>query len=428
MGKTRWAIGTLNLIAWTLASCSSLGGLNAEKSAITWRPKQTIAKGRKDYSPPAVYMDDSGRVDVAWIEKEKENERASVRFLHLTGSEQTEQQSAVVNPPDSAPNATHISPGLAAGPSGEIYLSWSVPKHTPNNDFAADLVLVRSVNGGRSFESPVVVNDDRGTASRGFEGLTTAPDGTVYLGWLDGRDKDKSRAGAFFAQSTDQGRTVGKNLKMDGMACPCCRVTMATAPDGDVFAGWRKVFDHDIRDIVLARSEDKGQTFSPSRVVRKDGWSFPACPHRGPSVAFDKLGRLYVTWYTEGSDEQPRVLFATSDDKGKTFSKAISLHTASGSLPDQPRMVVRPDGTVLVVWEEVTGVRMRVVLRTSLDRGATFSPAQALSEGAKSFNPAISINEAGQFAIAWNASAFPNSLIELMTGAVQESKSKKAQP
>jgi len=426
MRKTIRVIGVLSLIAWTLASCSSLGKTVPEKSAIAWGPKQTVAKGRKDYSPPAVYMDDSGRVDVAWIEKEKDNDKAAVQFLKIAASDQTERQPVTANPQETAPETTHSSPGLAAGPSGEIYLTWSVPKHVPNNDFASDIVLARSLNSGRSFEAPVVINDDGGTASRGFEGITVALDGAVYLGWLDGRDKDKSRAAAYFTQSNDQGQTVGKNLKIDGMACPCCRVAMTTAPDGGVFAGWRKTFDNDIRDVVVADSKDKGQAFSSPLVVKKDGWSFPACPHRGPSVAFDKKGRLYVTWYTEGTDGQPRVLFATSDDKGKTFSKAISLHTSAISLPDQPRMVVHPDGVVFVVWEEMTGVRKGVVLRTSQDRGATFSPVQGLSDGAKGFNPAISINQAGQFVISWNASAFPNSMIMLQTGAVRISNQKMA--
>jgi hypothetical protein len=416
----------LGLVAWTLASCSSLGKTKPDQAAIAWGPKQTIAKAKKDYSPPAVRMDDSGRVDVAWIEKEKDGEKAAVQFLSLAAPDQTEQQPVTVNPPDSAPEATHAPVGLATGPGGELYLTWSVPKHIPNNDFATDIVLARSLNGGKSFEPPVVINDDGGTASRGFENLTVDRDGAIYLGWLDGRDKDKTRAAAYFARSTNQGKTVEKNLKIDGMACPCCRVMMTTAPDGGVFAGWRKTFDNDIRDVVVADSKDKGQTFSPPNVVKKDGWSFPACPHRGPSIAFDKLGRLYMAWYTEGNDGQPRVLFATSDDKGKTFSKAVSLHTSAISLPDQPRMVVHPDGIVLVVWEEMTGVRKGVVMRASMDRGANFSPVQALSEGAKEFNPAISINEAGRFAVSWNATSFPNSMIMLQTGTVPVSKPKMA--
>jgi hypothetical protein len=268
----------------------------------------------------------------------------------------------------------------------------------------------------------MTVNDDGLPISHGFEDLAVGANGAVYVSWLDGRDKekgDKSGSGVFFARSSDGGRTLSPNLKVDSMSCPCCRTKISVAPDGDLYVSWRKVIGGNVRDIVVSRSADLGKTFSPPSLVNKDDWNFPACPHRGPSVGFDRKGRLYEVWYTEGSDEQPRVLFAVSDDKGKTFSTPLSLHTGMTSLPDHPKMAVHPDGLVLVVWEAVTGVRQRVVMRTSVDRGMTYTPVQTLTDGAKAYNPAVSINNKGGVAIAWNERVFPNNLIVLQTGRFQ---------
>jgi hypothetical protein len=158
---------------------------------------------------------------------------------------------------------------------------------------------------------------------------------------------------------------------------------LAQAPDGSLWAAWRKTFEGNVRDIVIAHSTDQGRTFSPPTVVSRDGWVFDACPHRGPSIAFDGRGRLYIGWYTEGKDEQPRLFMSTSDDQGATFSAPVALHNATTSLPDNLHMAVHPDGRVVAVWEEVTGVRKRVAMRVSDDRGQTFGPMQDLEAAAR---------------------------------------------
>ncbi|MDR4474101.1 MAG: glycoside hydrolase, partial [Nitrospira sp.] len=167
-----------------------------------------------------------------------------------------------------------------------------------------------------------------------------------------------------------------------------------------------------------AQSVDRGKTFGPPHLVREDHWVFSACPHRGPSVGFDRQGRLYVGWYTEGTDEQARIYLATSDDRAGTFTEPVSLHTSTNSLPDNLRLAVHPDGIVAAVWEEVTGVRKRVVLRLSLDRGQTFGPVIPLSAGAKAEHPTVAIDPSGRVALAWTEHAFPTNKIVVQEGRV----------
>jgi hypothetical protein len=238
----------------------------------------------------------------------------------------------------------------------------------------------------------------------------------IYVSWLDGRAKDRSGAAALFACSQDQGKSVGANVVIDGMACPCCRPTVATAPDGNVWVAWRKTFEGNVRDIVVAYSSDQGRHFSAPILVSRDGWVFDACPHRGPSLAFDRKGRLYVAWYTEGTDEQPRIFIAASDDQGRTFSDPLPLHASPTSLPDHLSMAVHPDGLVIVVWEEVTGVRKRVVMRTSVDRGMSFGPRQVLSDSSKAENPTAAVHSDGTVAIGWTEHQFPNNKIVMQQG------------
>jgi thiol-disulfide isomerase/thioredoxin len=386
----------------------------AQAEPLVLGSPQKLAEGPYQVSPPALQFHPTGALQVAWFEKHQE--ARALRTVQIGDGDRAVGPPVQVSPPGVEPDALHQAPGLAIGSKGEVFVTWATPKTAPGAMFAADLVLARSLDSGATFETPVLVNDDGQPINHTFEHVQAGGDGEVYVAWLDNRGKDKSGAGALFACSRDGGKTVGKNLVLDGMACPCCRPSTALAPDGSLWVAWRKTFEGNVRDIVLARSTDKGRTFSPPMLVRKDGWAFPACPHRGPSLAFDRAGRLYLGWYTEGTDEQPRLLFVTSDDQGRTFSPPLSLHTSSTSLPDQLRMAVHPDGAVVAVWEEVTGVRKRTVMRVSTDRGKGFGPVQRLSEGAKAETPTVAIHENGNVAVSWTEHAWPNNRIVLRRG------------
>lgn len=379
-------------------------------------PAQVVAAGPFTLSPPALRYDASGTLHVAW--QEKPDQQGSVKVRQIAGASRQLGSAVQVNPATLGPEALHQAPGLTAQGDGTVALSWSTPNRAPGAMFASDLRVAASGDGGRTFTVPVQVNDDGLPISHTFEDLLRGPEHDLYVMWLDGRGKDRSGAGVQFACSRDGGATFGPNITVDGMACPCCRPMLAAAPDGSLWAAWRKTYDGNVRDIVVAQSVDRGKTFGPPHLVREDHWVFSACPHRGPSVGFDRQGRLYVGWYTEGTDEQARIYLATSDDRAGTFTEPVSLHTSTNSLPDNLRLAVHPDGMVAAVWEEVTGVRKRVVLRLSLDRGQTFGPVIPLSAGAKAEHPTVAIDPSGRVALAWTEHAFPTNKIVVQEGRV----------
>ncbi|MEW6245538.1 MAG: sialidase family protein [Nitrospirota bacterium] len=403
--------------------CAALVHAAQDQTEPVLGRKITVREGPGPLSPPAIRFDRTGTLHVAWFEKK--GAAGDVKTVRVAPDGGEVSLVVRVNPEGGGPEALHQAPGLATGPDAELYVTWSVPNRTPGALFASDLLLARSTDGGRTFERPVLVNDDGQPISHTFEDVLADGDGRVYVAWLDGRVKSKSGASAVFACSHDRGATVGNNIVIDGMACPCCRPTASLAPDGTLWVAWRKTFPGNVRDIVVASSTDKGATFSQPILVRKDGWVFDACPHRGPSIAFDRQGRMYVGWYTEGMDEQPRIYLATSDDRGQTFSEPVSLHTSATALPDQLRMAVHPDGAVIAVWEEVTGVRKRVVMRVSEDRGRTFGPVVTLSEGAKAEHPAVAVHDDGRLAVSWTEHAFPDNRIVVRQGRLPVKKAKQ---
>ena len=123
-------------------------------------------------------------------------------------------------------------------------------------------------------------------------------------------------------------------------------------------------------------------------------------------MATDGRGRVYLAWYTETADGQPRMLFAVAGD-GLKFRAPLRLNAGTGSIPDQVRLAADPAGRVVIVWEEATAVRRRVLMRYSTDGGRTLSPARSLSDAIKAYAPDVAVAPGGEFVVAWQEEPFP---------------------
>src|SRR5262245_13628568 len=310
-----------------------------------------------------------------------------------------------VNPPQTSADSLHQAPGLALGRGGEIYVTWSSSKPKPVGGlFASDLFLSRSLDGGRSFEPPLRVNDDR-PISHSFEDLAVAPDGAVLVAWIDSRE-GASQTATWLARVTERGSKLESVTRLPaGETCVCCRVSVSAGPREAAAVLWRKVFPGDIRDMVLSSSTDGGRSFAAAELVHADRWKITACPHRGGSVATDGRGRVYAVWYTEGAD-RPDLLFSVAPD-GRHFGATRRVHTATASIPDNARLAVDATGRGVVVWQDSTAVRRRILLRSIGDSGRRLGPVQVLSQAIKAWTPDVAVARDG-FVVAWHEEQFPS--------------------
>ncbi len=405
------------MIAVAVALALVLGAMPAHAAGPVLGPRQELTVFDKPHeahvSAPAVAVTRDGKTVLAWFAQQGHDNNL---FVAQPGSD---PKPVRVNPEGMFADSLHQPPGLALGPGDEVYVSWSSRKPVPEGGlFASDLRLSRSLDGGRTFEGHLRVNDDR-PISHSFEGLGVAPDGTVIVSWIDSRD-GASTAGTYLARITERGSRVEQALKLDaGETCVCCRVDVAAGSRDTVAVAWRKVFPGSVRDMVVGLSHDGARSFTPAGLVHADRWKINACPHRGGSVAMDGRGRVYLAWYTETADGQPRMLFAGSGD-GVRFSAPARLNTAAGYIPDQVRLAADPAGRVVIVWEEATAVRRRVMLRYSMDGGRTLSAPRALSQAIKAYAPDVAVAPSGDFVVAWHEEQFP--VFKTVTQAIRLSK------
>lgn len=272
-------------------------------------------------------------------------------------------------------------PQLRMGNGIEIFAAWIENR---------DVRFARSVNFGRSFLPSMRVNDDEGKAAQSFHTMEASPDGTIFVSWLDGRDSGKGAPGTssiYLARSQDKGKTFGKNIRVAGDICPCCRPAIAFGNSGQVFVSWRHVYPGNVRKIVVASSSDNGSTWSKPVPVEEKGWKINGCAHSGPTMKYVD-GKLFLVWYT-GAEEKASLKMAWSADDGKSF-------TSLGDIQDK---VLDPNHPHLAV---IMGEPWIIFQGRDSNKKGGWAPAQAWTvklskEGKVSIPQAIPSDGQGVF-------------------------------
>jgi hypothetical protein len=304
---------------------------------------------------------------------------------------------------DETPVSSHAEsqPQLRVRGMREFYVVWQ-----SEADGASKLLLASSVDWGQSFSKPVAV-DSASSASQSFFNVSVSPQGHVYVAWLDGRDRAKTGGSAVYqARSTDRGSTFQKSVRVGLDVCPCCRPSIAFSGSSTVHVSWRSVFANNVRDMVVATSNDGGQTWGDPLRVAEDNWSINGCPHSGAAMA--TLGdRLFISWHTV-RDGRSELYLAYSDDGGRTFSSRQSL---AGELlsPNHSALVEAGDKLAVVFQardgEKNAGWSKAAAYFREIDAAGGVAPLIRLGqlEGSASY-PTLTWEAPGQLFVVWTES------------------------
>jgi hypothetical protein len=238
----------------------------------------------------------------------------------------------------------------------EIFYLGEVPALVPR-EVQTTIRLVRSLDGGRTWSPPVDVSP---TVRRGYGNLAPPnqpPSGPEAVG----------------AKRVVQGPQV------------------AVAPDGTVYVAWLDTTDDDSfkgqAEIHLARSDDGGRTF----VRLGPAVRFLELPFRPrtaffrywgsnfPHLAVGPKGEVYLV-YAARPPENPRddgdVYFLRSLDRGQTWSRPIRLGEEAKGTQFFPTLAVDPKGGIHVMWadtrQDPSGLRYHIHYTRSLDGGETW--------------------------------------------------------
>jgi hypothetical protein len=116
-------------------------------------------------------------------------------------------------------------PQLTVGPNNDIYIAViGLPDDKPTDD--GDVFLLRSLNGGASWEDPVRVNQDTTDRLQFYPAIDVSPNGILHLMWGDMRDDpEEARYHVYYTKSEDQGESFGFTLPDQDFTAPDTVVT-----------------------------------------------------------------------------------------------------------------------------------------------------------------------------------------------------------
>jgi hypothetical protein len=248
-----------------------------------------FARGEAPLHPqqPQVAIDSRGAIHVVFGVGDQ------IRYCRSTDGGATYSQ------PVDLPSVHEMSLGMRRGPrivvtSDAICVTAIGGKQGKGRD--GDVLAIRSVDGGRTWQLASQVNDVADSAREGLHAMAASPAGEICCVWLDLRNRKTEIMGSI---SKDGGATWGKNFLVykspDGSVCECCHPSVAYDRAGVLHVMWRNSLAG-ARDMYVTSSQDGGQTFGAAEKLGQGTWPLKACPMDGGAFAFTTTNELATVW------------------------------------------------------------------------------------------------------------------------------------
>lgn len=150
--------------------------------------------------------------------------------------------------------------------------------------------------------------------------------------------------------------------------------------------------------LWLSRSGDGGKNFLPTRRIARGGREKPA---RAPSLALGPDRAVYLAW-TVGEDNSADIRVARSWDGGASFGDPRIVAPSPG-YSDAPKLAVDPRGALHLVYAESSGGPFdpsHIRYTRSTDGASSFEPPREISAQGAGF-PALSVDAKGNLYVLW---------------------------
>ncbi len=347
---------------------------------------------------PMFAVDSDGSRVLSWVAPAPDSQYVMNVVVERPGMEPV--RSALRDPLGSIEPHGEAPPQVAIV-DGAVYALYTVGRDAGGRFPQSALRFARSSDGGATWSDPVSVNEGEAFGSHNFHALFVNRSGTVLAAWLSSA---MGNSGVWFRSSSDAGEHWSESRPIhDAPTCPCCRTGVTSAPDGAIHVSWRKIYEGDVRDVVVMTSHDGGRSWDEPVKPRDDGWVFPGCPHAGPSLRTDGSGAVHIAWWT-GREGAAGIWYAKSVDQGATWT-AQPIDTAGRSAPASVQMALDDNGRIVIVWDDGKSSSPTILLRASGDGGRNFAATRRVSPpGGAATTPVLALH-GDSVVVAWTHSA-----------------------
>ena len=374
---------------------------------------------------PDIALNTNGDIAIMWIDRtpefsgEHENHDRHLSYTDLYVST-SKDGGLTFGEPEKVNHGSGVvwgqsvsRPRIVGSMNGTWHISYAANEIHPTMDKPAlTSHYTRSLDDGKSFEAPrrlsTLTDADLSDMIHGgfmsaaaFQTITSAPDGSVHLFWIDTRHMtpEQSTGALYAAVSRDGGSTFGGDQELfTSNVCPCCQLMATADENSDIYVSLRNISEDGHRQSTVTRIAPDGNIKSDRVDTGGAPWLIDACPLKPTAVVTH--GDAVFTAVYGGGEKEPGVFFSSSMDGGASFSRAVPVH-ADALISDAPSLALN-DKYVLLAWHGKTDGPRRAFYRMYDLTGAPIGGVGEIASGeGYASNPVVITRPDGQFQLAW---------------------------
>ncbi len=367
----------------------------------------TTAKGIADRSP-MMHLGRDGTIYIAWVSGA--NSSGNGAIVMSTSSDGGTSFSAPVTVSAMAGCNSNFqrTAEFCIDTKGVIHLVWMA--NLVNNQ--PDIWYVRSSDKGQTWTTPITVcdADDSSKYAQDFPSIACDSSDNLYVSFLDSRRTQRTKGAdnvhLYFTSSTDGGKSWSVNKQADnyivpvGGTCECCAEKIAVSKEGHIYIVYRSNIEN-LRDIFLARSYNKGQTFETALKIQSGDWNITECPVSGPNLTLDAQENAHIVWRDQRDDSASEHLYYAMVPNASTLTPPNTAFDASGSsLINYPDVALFNNGMAQAIIYQTQNFDMRYILTAGGSTVVSNRPLRANSGSRKEFGHVLFAGDGTRY-ISW---------------------------
>jgi len=290
---------------------------------------------------PAVAVSENGTVLLAWQDNRRGTFDYDIFFAQSYDGGVTFTRNLKV---DDSNNTTSWQerPSIAVTDTGTIYVVWTDDRTGFLRERGAF-----STDGGATFSPSKEISSSNVTSGQ-TGGVVVASGNRIYAAFVD---NITGRPHPYICVSTNGGLSFNAPTRLDntGESGALQRgVSIAPVPGGGIAAAWEDCRNGNWDIYGSVAGKDGRIRISDFRVDDDTTNAF----QRGPCIAADEIGNLYVTWEDE-RDLIGEIRFSHTEPGSSEFveSLEVSVH-GDNDLQRRASVIVTDPGQVFVVWQD----------------------------------------------------------------------------
>ncbi len=222
---------------------------------------------------------------------------------------------------------------------GKIYAAWIAYYSDSYTD--CDIFLAQSIDGGQTFNAPVIVNLEEGTARLLHPWIAIDNASVLYVAYSR---RNSTFSGVYLTRSLNEGSSFEVPVKVNDDSTARYRggTQVNVSPDGKIHVTWtdsRAGDGSQYLDIYYATSLNGGLSFEPNIRVNDDhvmsppDGAFARGAQGTPSIVTDSDSRVHIVWEDfrnfENDSTYCRDIYYASSEEGVRFSENVKVNSVN---------------------------------------------------------------------------------------------------